>query len=204
MAHHFFAMNVSTAKIGSPGRNAPSSSPSRNDAWFAAMTACGNAARACSRPCTSTRYSRRNSDAHDALRQRTPQDPRSRHGYRNRARARTTQRVRPSSGRAPTSAAAPFTGGHGQQALMMLLAGDDARSRSRLALVLEDRIERHGEQAPSHRHADQVDQDAPAPGSARKAGRPTSFASPARPLLASGDRWQSTPSAPRTTARAAR
>ena len=54
-AHHCFAMSVSTAKIGSPGRNAPSSRPSRNEAWLAAMTACGSAARACSSPSTSTR-----------------------------------------------------------------------------------------------------------------------------------------------------
>ena len=31
-AHHCFEISVSTAKIGSPGRNAPSSNPSRNDA----------------------------------------------------------------------------------------------------------------------------------------------------------------------------
>ncbi len=54
-AHHRVAMSVSTAKIGRPGRNAPSSSASRNDAWLAAMTACGMAARACSRPSTWTR-----------------------------------------------------------------------------------------------------------------------------------------------------
>ena len=49
-AHHFLAMDVSTAKMGSPGRNAPSRSPSRNEAWFAAMTAFGNAPRTCSTP----------------------------------------------------------------------------------------------------------------------------------------------------------
>ena len=42
--HHCFAIWVSTAKIGSPGRNAPSSRPSRNEAWLAAITACGIAA----------------------------------------------------------------------------------------------------------------------------------------------------------------
>jgi len=54
-AHHCRAMTVSTAKIGSPGRKAPSSRPSRNEAWLAAMTAFGITCRMCSSPCTSTR-----------------------------------------------------------------------------------------------------------------------------------------------------
>ena len=54
-AHHFRAICVSTAKIGSPGRNAPSRMPSRNEVWLAAMTAWGSAAWACSSPSTSTR-----------------------------------------------------------------------------------------------------------------------------------------------------
>ena len=95
-AHHCVAMSVSTAKIGSPGRNAPSSRPSRNDAWLAAMTACGNAARDVLEAFDLDAIEQAQHHPHRALRQR----PRSTHAASERHRAvptpHTANELRPS------------------------------------------------------------------------------------------------------------
>src|SRR5207247_1810242 len=43
-----------------------------------------------------------------------------------------------------------------------VVGGDDARAMARLALVLDERVERYGEQSPGHRDAHQVHDHAPA------------------------------------------
>ena len=97
----------------------------------------------------------------EALRHRPPQDPR-RHerdgdGQQSAQREQFAHRQTSCQQRSGTDRGDR----HGER-IDDVVGGDHARAMRRLAFVLQDRVERHGEETARHRDADQVDENAPA------------------------------------------
>ena len=97
----------------------------------------------------------------EGLRHRAPQDPR-RH-ERNGDGQQSAQREQFAHRQPLCQQTSGSNRGdrHGER-IDDVVGRNHARAMRRLAFVLQDRVERHGEEAARHRDADQVDENAPA------------------------------------------
>ena len=99
--------------------------------------------------------------AQQALRHRPPQDPRrherDRDGQQSAQREQLAHRQASCEERSGAD-----RGDRHRERVDDVVGRDHARAMRRLAFVLQDRVERHGEETARHRDADQVDENAPA------------------------------------------
>ena len=169
-AHHCFAISVSTAKIGSPGRNAPKQQSVEK------RRVVGGDHRVRQRRA-------RVLEPLDLHAVEHSEDQAQRGSSPSSAAGSTPPRARPGSSAVPHSPnsspivkpraeerSGPDRGDRHRERVDDVVGRDHARAMRRLAFVLQDRVERHGEETARHRDADEIRENAPA--SRASAGRP--------------------------------